>query len=161
MATATLRRVFTVRALEKLIALLETQADAALGRSGVEFPARTTPIVLLLAQRGPLSAADVARELAEAHQLVTQRINLLLDLKIVSRVADPHDARRKLLRITPRGKKQLTLLSVGLEEAEAVFAVLFEEVGVDLETVAMQMIEALQRQSFLERQLAVSRPRAR
>ena len=61
---------------------------------------RAAPIVLLLTTEGPLAAADIAKALKEPHQLVAQRLDALVDLKIVTRVNDAGDARRKLLKIT-------------------------------------------------------------
>src|SRR5262245_17330374 len=113
-----LRRVFITKTLEKLIALIEEQGEEARQHSDIELPGRTVPTVLLLARKGPLSAADISRELNEPHQLVTQRIDLLIALKVVSRVADPDDARRKLLSVTAKGKAQLVLLKQRLQETE-------------------------------------------
>jgi DNA-binding MarR family transcriptional regulator len=154
-AQAPLRRIFLAASLERLVALIIEQGDEALKHSKIEFPGRATPTILLLAKEGPMSAADIARRLKESHQLVTQRLDLLIEKKIATRVADPRDGRRKLLRITTKGYDQLKLLGVELRIVEQIWAQLFDEIGADLAQAALRAIDALEKKPLMARARAL------
>ena len=146
------RRVaFIANTLDGLTALIVNQGEDLLRVAGIGFPARASSTVLLLGERGEKSAADIARALRQPHQLVTQRIELLIELGIVARVDDPQDARRKLLRLTAKGRRQFGLLIRTLEEAEAAFQELYREIGCDLTKKVQLAVAALNRTSLLSR----------
>lgn len=145
------REAFLAIALEALAARIMEQGEIMLQRSGVEFPARACSTVLLLGEQGEMSAADVAKALQHPHQLVTQRVELLIDLGIVARIDDRRDARRKVLRLTRRGQRQFELLNQKLAEAQAAFRGLFREIGCDLFIQAEQAAEALNQRPLLAR----------
>lgn len=146
-----LRRVFLARSLEQLLALLTEQGQRILADAGIELAIRSAPIVLLLTKDGPLTAADIAKTLDQPHQLVAQRLDALVDLKLVTRVGDTADARRKLLKITPRGRVQLRLLKERLDVIEAAYARMFAEIDCDLAAKVLEATEALSRAPLPER----------
>lgn len=78
-------------------------------------------------------------------------MDLLIQLGIIERVDDPEDGRRKLLRLTPKGRDQFAILSGRLEKAGRAFEALFAEIGCDLPEVTRQVAEALQNKSLLNR----------
>jgi len=69
---------------------------------------------------GADSASDLGRRLSVSKQAAAQTIAVLLDRGYVARDADPHDARRKRLRVTPLGYDVL-------RQGEAIFDELREE----------------------------------
>ena len=146
-----LRGAFVANALEQLAGVIVEQGDALLRDAGLDFPARAASTVLLLGERPRISAADLAKALGQTHQLVTQRVDLLIELGIVSRAGDPGDARRRILVLTAKGKRQLKVLQTRLTLAEAAFAALSAEIGCDLSGAARSAIAALQRSSVLDR----------
>lgn len=146
-----LRKAFLANTLEALIGKIVEQGEELLGEVGIGFPARASSAVLLLGERGEMSAADMAKALRQPHQLVTQRIELLIELGIVARMDDPHDARRKALRLTGKGRRQFELLNRTLEEAQAAFQQLFREIGCDLSAKALLAVAALNRSPLLSR----------
>jgi DNA-binding MarR family transcriptional regulator len=147
----TLRRVFLGASLEQLVGLITEQGEEILRDAGVRFPSRAAPLMLLLLKNGPMSAADLAKSLQQPHQLVTQRVEALIDCKVISRSSDTLDARRKLLTITAHGKLQLGRLKTCLDKVEVIYAALFREIGCDLSQVVPKTLEALQQRTLRDR----------
>jgi DNA-binding MarR family transcriptional regulator len=146
-----LRRVFLANSMDQLSALIIEQGQQTLRDAGVDFSIRAAPIVLLLTKQGPLSAAVVAKTLNQPHQLVAQRLDALADLKIVTRVSDSTDARRKLLKITPKGRVQLARLKETLDLIEAVYERMFAKLGCDLAAKVLEAADELGRKPLLVR----------
>lgn len=78
--------------------LTPTQHQALLGIKGFVRP-------------GPASVGDVARFLRIRHHSAVELIDRLAKLGLVSRIADPDDARRVHLKLTKRGEQKLLALS--------------------------------------------------
>ena len=119
--------------------------------AGLVFPSRAVSSVLVLGERGPMSTADIADALNQLHQVVTQRVDLLVSHGLVERVADPKDKRRKLLSLTPKGQVQYAHLREALARADAAFAALDQEVECDLIDLISRISKAFERASVLER----------
>ena len=156
-----LRAAFVANTLERLAALIVEQGEDLFRDAGLTFPARAASTVLLLGERARLSAADLAKTLGQPHQLVTQRVNLLVELGIVSRTGDSRDARRRILVLTAKGKRQFEELKTRLALAETAFAALFAEIGCNLPDVALRAIAALERSSVRARVRAPDRVSSR
>ncbi len=146
-----LKRVFVGATLEQLLKLMTEQGDEILAEAGVTFPPRAAPTVLLLMKGGPKTAADLAKELDQPHQLVTQRVEALIASGVVARTVDPSDARRKILIITDAGSDQLLRLSECLEKIENAYVTLFDELGCDVAAIAIDMFDELTRRSLRDR----------
>ncbi|WP_375309790.1 MarR family transcriptional regulator [Bradyrhizobium sp. A5] len=78
--------------------LTPTQHQALLGIKGFVRP-------------GPATVGDVARFLLIRHHSAVELIDRLARLGLVSRVADPEDARRVHLKLTKKGEQKLQALS--------------------------------------------------
>src|SRR5215475_8736313 len=113
-----LRRAYLVSLLERLTALVIEQGEEAIRHSDIPLPPRATATFIHVAKHGPVSASDIAGAFDQPHQLVAQRIDLLLEAGLIARTPDPRDSRRKLLKLTPKGKTKLDLLMERLVEAE-------------------------------------------
>lgn len=151
---------FVANRLERLAEVIVMQGETLLTDAGIEFPPRTASIVLLIGERGSVSVADVARVLEQPHQLVTQRLELLLELGIVERVADPDDGRRWILRFTRKGSEQHRQLKEQLALTAQAFSDLFKEIGCDVELAIEQASRALARTSLAERVKAMEGERS-
>jgi DNA-binding MarR family transcriptional regulator len=101
--------------------------------------------------------ADIAKTLEQPHQLVTQRIELLIELGIVRRADDPDDRRRKIVVLTVKGSEQHRRLNACLVRAKAAFAALFREIECDLPAVVLRAMEALERSPLSARATAAKR----
>nr|WP_166467449.1 MarR family transcriptional regulator [Bradyrhizobium symbiodeficiens]QIP06447.1 MarR family transcriptional regulator [Bradyrhizobium symbiodeficiens] len=78
--------------------LTPTQHQALLGIKGFVRP-------------GPASVGDVARFLLIRHHSAVELVDRLAKLGLVSRLADPDDARRVHLKLTKKGEQKLRALS--------------------------------------------------
>jgi DNA-binding MarR family transcriptional regulator len=78
--------------------LTPTQHQALLGIKGFVRP-------------GPATVGDVAKFLLIRHHSAVELIDRLAKLGLVSRVADPEDARRVHLKLTKKGEQKLQALS--------------------------------------------------
>ena len=142
---------FVASQLERVADLIVTQGEAILEDAGVEFPSRAVSAVLLIGERGQISAADIADALDQPHQLVTQRIELLIEAGVVDRVPDPEDGRRKILQLTDKGSLQFERLKLRLDEADKAFAALFKEIDCDLPAICRRTFDALSQSPLLKR----------
>lgn len=146
-----LRGAFIANQLDRLADLISDQGELFLQDAGLAFPARAVSSVLLIGERGEISTADIAKILKQPHQLVTQRVELLIKSSIVERLIDPDDGRRKILRLTPAGAEQFARLQEQLAKAARAFAALFEEIQCDLPAITRRAAAALDDRSLLER----------
>jgi len=144
-------RAFIANLLDHTSSLVAAQGEFLLQDAGVSFPSRASSSVLFVGERGSASTADIAAALELPHQLASQRVDLLLNLGIFDRVADPNDKRRKILKLTPKGETEFACLKEALRDADKAFAVLFDEIGSDLQNVLERTIAALHQHTVLER----------
>lgn len=110
----------TVPALVNLVAASGAPrlraAFAAAGLDGIR-PAQAVALVPLAA--GGLHASDLADRLNVSRQAVAQGIAALERHGYVTRVADPVDARARIIELTPRGRQALRVMrsnAVALEK---------------------------------------------
>lgn len=149
-------RAFLPNQLERLVDLATTQGETLLADAGLEFPSRAVSTVLLLGERGERSTADIADTLKQAHQVVTQRVELLMNKGLVERIADPADKRRKVLKLTATGEGQYQRLRRTLALADAAFAELNAELGCDLQALVARISDALKDTPIAERVQALA-----
>lgn len=142
---------FLANRLDRLADLIAEQGEQLLRDAGLSLPSRCVSLLLLIGERGLLSAADAAAELGQPHQLVTQRADLLLDLGLINRDSDPRDGRRKILKLSALGEDQHAQLQECLSQASEAFAALSEEIGCDLLSMATKAMEALHQRPLHER----------
>lgn len=145
------RRAFLAHHLAQLADQISSQGEAFLEDAGLDFPSRAVSSVLVLGERGPMSTADIAEALNQLHQVVTQRVDLLVSHGLVERVADPKDKRRKLLSLSPKGQVQYAQLREALARADAAFTALDQELECDLIDLISRISKAFNRASVLER----------
>ena len=144
-------RRFLANQLDRLADLIADQGEIFLKDVGIEFPARAVSAMLLIGERGGASAADIADALNQPHQVITQRIELLIEIGVISRSPDPKDRRRKILKLTRKGHKQFRALQDRLAIARDVFSALFDEINADLSIYAERAHRALTTTSLSER----------
>ena len=137
--------------LEALATLIVSQAETALEEADIPVRSRTVSAILVIAKRKSTTIAEIADTLRQPHQLVTQRIELLLRHGIIERHPDPQDGRRKLLSLTRKGRSIHQKLEAFLEEIAKAFVDLFGEIACDLEEKVEQAREQLSRKSLIDR----------
>ena len=82
----------------KKAGLTPQQHQALLGIKGFVHP-------------GPATVGDIARFLLIRHHSAVELINRMVKLGLISRIADPVDARRVQLKLTRKGEQKLQALS--------------------------------------------------
>ena len=142
---------FLANQLSRLVDMIGKQGDDLLMGAGLSLPSRAISSVLLIGERGQISAADIAKELQQPHQLVTQRIEILIKLGLLDRIDDPSDGRRKILELTRKGQKELRLLKTCLHDAEGVILDLYQEIECDLSAATLRAMKVLSSKSILDR----------
>lgn len=145
------REAFVGNRLGRVVDFIVEQGDLLLRDRGVTFSSTAASTVLLLSERTNLSSADLARELDHPHQLVTKRVETLIQLGLVRRKSDPHDGRRKVLALTKKGQAEAALLGQAVHDASAAFSAIYDEIGVNVSEVAASVAGALARRSLAER----------
>ena len=146
-----LRGAFFAHQLQSLADLISDQGAVVLDDAGLPFPARAVSTVLLIGESGEISAVEIANALGHPHQLVTQRVELLIASGAVERIDDPRDGRRKILRLTPQGANQFEVMQACLAKVAGAFADLFEELACDLPREAKRVAQALGERPLHER----------
>lgn len=136
--------------------LILRQAENVYGRYGISFPVSVSSTVLYLSEARSASLLDIARVLDHPHQLIAQRIKILLKHDLVVGKKDPDDQRRTLYKLTVEGKKQAESLKTYCRDAAVVFDMLSEEVGGDLQAKIQQASNALKARSMAARLDALS-----
>ena len=97
------------------------------------------------------SITDISNALNLSHQLTSQRIKTLLSLELIEGVKDAKDRRKTLYHLTPKGQSKAQILELYCVDAAHAFKDLSNEIGVDIQQVLNQAMNALQRKSFGER----------
>jgi len=146
-----LQHAFIANFLNQLADLISDQGEAFLAAGGIDLPSRATSAVLLIEELDECSVADLAKALDHPHQLVIQRVDVLVSLGLIKKVGDPNDGRRKILKLTTKGQQQLEGLKQKLGVAETIFRKLFAEIGCDIIDVLDRIKFELLETSLLER----------
>ncbi|MET8561109.1 MarR family transcriptional regulator [Streptomyces flaveolus] len=85
---------------------VRTAVDQHMAAAGLSLA--RTKLLRLLAQRGALHQAELAEALGQAPRSVTQAVEALERLRLVTRTPDPADRRRKTVTLTGQGHAALT-----------------------------------------------------
>ncbi|WP_286830118.1 MULTISPECIES: MarR family winged helix-turn-helix transcriptional regulator [Kordiimonas] len=129
--------------LEGLVEQITNDSSAYLQQHGFKTPALAVSSLLQLWKRGPVSLADLARAYDRPHQLIAIRLKMLEANGLAYRATDTEDKRRKLIHLTDLGQEEAgRLWSFSLSLADAVND-LYQEIGVNLTTVAKEAANAL------------------
>lgn len=142
---------FVGKRAEQLSGLIEQQVVPVFNNIGIVVPVRSCSLIIMLDELTVASAADLARRLDQSHQLILQKIPALEKLKLLERKTDPADKRRKVFRLTTKGKKQVALLNQNAGVFEEAYETLNQELGFDVFDVLGRAIAALQAKPLVNR----------
>lgn len=141
---------FLGRLSEMLSLRIEEQTRELFDDAGIVVPVRSCSLLTALGQAGEASAAQIARTLGHSHQLVMQKIPVLLRLGLITPHPDPADARRKLFRLTDKGRAQLADIDAYRIRISEIYRRLFDEVG-DAHQVIIDTLSALEKRPLSQR----------
>ena len=142
---------FFDRHLHKLRELITLQSDELFSALGISAPSPTVSTLLHLLANGSASIARLSDDLGYSHQLISQRLAQLSDMGFIERSADPRDKRKKLIRLTRRGRNEAERVDRALPRLAKAIESVFEEIESDVQASVRGMRAALQDQSIVER----------
>ncbi len=142
---------FTNKRFFDLFNLINEQADVVYKQMGIKFPVVASSTVLYLSKSKEGSLTEIAKGLGLSHQLVSQRVKILLNLDLIKKQPAKNDKRKTIYTFTIDGERQSELLLEYCKGAEKAFDSLSESVGVDLITTMNKAITALNETSFAQR----------
>lgn len=142
---------FTNKRFFDLFMLINEQAGDVYKDLGIKFPVVASSTVLYLAKSQEGSLTEIAAGLGISHQLVSQRVKILLNLELITKRPTPNDKRKTIYTFTEEGDQQSKLLLDYCSSAEKAFNSLSETVGIDLLATINKAIAALNETSFAER----------
>ncbi len=145
-------RPFLANQLERLAQMIVSQTETLLQKQGIELPARSISSMIFIGEQENTSVAEIARYLNHPHQLVTQRIDGLINLGIVERVIDENDRRQKNLAFTKKGFSQYRKLKKHLNNQIITYTDLFDEIECDLSEVILSTMDRIEKWTLPERQ---------
>lgn len=96
--------------LRRLSERLDRQVQALYREHDSAFQPRWFAVVSVLREHGTLSVGEIAALLGITHAAVSQLRRELIAADILRAKADPKDARRQLLELSPHGKRIVTRL---------------------------------------------------
>ncbi|MFT7043065.1 MAG: DNA-binding MarR family transcriptional regulator [Candidatus Azotimanducaceae bacterium] len=117
----------------------------------METPVNDVSYMLYLQQSGPSSIAELAHAQDYSRQRIALRIDLLEKKGLVTKVADNNDQRRKLIKLTAKGKKEMIFVRKIYAGTSKATEHLFEEIDVDLMDKISDVLAALKKRSLLDR----------
>lgn len=127
-----LRPGFLAHMANRLDALICGQTEAMLQDAGVVTPVRSVSTMIYLRKCGPASLADIAAADRQSHQLVSSRVGPLEELGLVTRTIDKNDRRRKLLKLTAKGRADSKIIERVCEQIALGLDHLRHEINLDL-----------------------------
>lgn len=136
---------------DELSWLIERQFAPIFEARGIVVPVRSCSLLLHLGQAETASAADLARALGQSHQLVLQKIPVLLGRGLIERRRDPEDRRRRVFRLTSDGHRQVTLITEQSTAIGQLYQELYREIGVDLFDAIGRALTALRKRNLSDR----------
>lgn len=117
----------------------------------VDFEPRWFPLFYLLKKSGSVSVTAAARALGFSHPAINQIAGEMARKGFLESIRDKKDERRRLLRLTRKGKAALSSLEPVWADIEAAASELLREAGGDLLAAVGRLEDALNETGMYER----------
>lgn len=114
-------------------------------------PVTDVSLVLFVNHKKIASIAEIAEALDYSHQRVAARINALIRLNLLSRQVDSTDQRRKAIKLTEVGLKEVAQIDQFYRHVSAVFEELFKEIDCELMEKLLAAVNGLKRSNLSSR----------
>jgi N-acetylglutamate synthase-like GNAT family acetyltransferase/DNA-binding MarR family transcriptional regulator len=118
---------------------------------GVDFRANWFTILYALGRQSPMAVTEIARMLGQSHPAINQIAAQLLARGLITQAKDPGDERKRLLRLSPRGRGLIKDLEPVWRDIRLANQALLKEAGVDLIGDIARVEAALDRDSMSNR----------
>lgn len=119
--------------------------------AGVTAPPKASSTLLLLLAVGPLAVTQIAARLKLTHPLIIQLTRELGRLGLVEVNQDPDDGRRRLVSLTPAGKREAENVKKLHRAVDTVYREIFSEIDIDAYAAVAEVERALKRRSLVSR----------
>ncbi|MBH5338260.1 MarR family transcriptional regulator [Streptomyces pactum] len=137
--------------LRHLLELLDAEVTAAYADIGLPgFRPRFTPVIRTLAASGAASIREIAEAIGVTHSAASQTVAELVKAELVT-VAPGRDARRRIVRLTPRAERLLPALDAEAAATTAAVAAFEAELPFPLTRLVDEALDALRRRPLRER----------
>lgn len=133
--------------LRRLSAMIDADAGRVYGAQGVKFEQRWFGVINQLAMNGPMSVGELAEALGVSHPSVSETRQSLERAGLVEAIADPQDARRRILALSATGDALVRRLQPMWKRFDVVARELDQEAGGVVEALA-RLERALERKSL-------------
>lgn len=147
---ARLGRPFIAHRMRRIAELFLDGYSRWLPEAGVTAPARSLSTLLLLGE-GPLGVTELAARLRLSHPLMIRLLASLEQAGFVALSRDSADARRRPASLTRKGLAEVARVRRAIRILDSAYAELFDEIGVDLTSVAARVEDACLRDAFHQR----------
>jgi DNA-binding MarR family transcriptional regulator len=137
--------------LRHLIELLDGAVANAYLELGLPYRPRYTPVMRALMTGEPATIGQVAQAAGITQPAATQTINLMARDGLVTVATGEHDARQKLVRLSPLGQQLVPELVACWQATAAAAASLDSDLGLSLSDTLERAIAALGTASFAQR----------
>lgn len=118
---------------------------------GIANAPRTSSTLLALDRKDALSVTELAVLIRQSHQLAQQWVADLRARGLVKTAPDPGDARRSLISLTAKGRKEVGKLKRAIEPIEEATRGMLEEISQGLYEAVWDIESALRAQPFIDR----------
>lgn len=139
--------------VRRLAQRIASAGDAYMRQTGVKAAATSTAMLAYIARHDHAAIAEVAQALGYSHQAVAKAVEAMEKGGLIQSSAAPDDLRKRLLSLTERGREEADTVDEVARRAAAVFADVFDEIGVDLFSALRAFEMALDRRPLLGRLL--------
>jgi len=137
--------------LKRLSERLQKDVSRVYEAQSIDFEARWFPVLYALREQPSMSVTGVAAALRLTHPAINQIAADMSKHGLISSSKDKKDERRRLLRLTAKGRKMITVLEPVWEEIQAANRELTRIVGNDLLKTLDRFEAALDEEGMYER----------
>ena len=139
--------------VRRLSQRISAAGDAYMRQTGLTISATSTAILGYVARHDQAAIVDVAHALGYSHQAVAKAVVAMEKLGLMQTSATADDLRKRLISLTPKGRREHEVIEAVAARAAAVFAEMFEEIGVDVFKALRDFETALDRRPLVGRML--------
>lgn len=142
---------FTAHRLRRMSDAFVDACGQWLARQGLSAPPRSISTLRLLLQSEPLSVTEIATRIRLSHPFIVRTLGELERLDLVVLGRDAKDKRKRMVRLTEKGRSEAQAFVATAAPLAAAYASLFEDAGVDLAAALDAVEQAHRRRSLAER----------
>ena len=142
---------FLAHRLRRVSELFVADYGRWLKEAGIEAPPRSISTLLLLRQESPLSVTTIADRLRFTHPLIIALTSKLEAQGLTAVTRDPADARRRLITLTPKGRREADKVEAAAAVIGRAYQALSTQTGVDLLDAVTRVEAACAGTSFHQR----------